>query len=188
MKHSDFYQKTKAIKEQEYAELYTAIKAHGNCYRWDLSAETDYPIIAVNVDGIFPNPADICVYKVSIENHALRIYGVDKEYGHEVDIKPEYAFAGHPSFIIDHIIPTNEVEAVTSAPEEDFPVAFITRHDVAFQGYDISDFTNDKMRELARKMGYAYLYNGYWEDMKTCAEAMGVPRKAGSNHQDKQQV
>lgn len=113
---------------------------------------------------------------------------MDNEYGYEVNVKAEDAFTGHLSFIIDHIVPTNEVEDVTSAPEEDFPVAFITRHDVVSQGYDISDFTNDKMRELARKMGYAYLYNGYWEDMKTCAEAMGVPPKAGSNHQDKQQL
>lgn len=112
MKHTDFLAQTRAIKAQEYKELHTAVQAHGGLYEWDLP-EGNYPIIAVNVESIAPEPMDIDIYKVSIENGILKIYGTDKEYGNDISFKPEDVFTGHLSFIIDYIPPNDSVDDVT---------------------------------------------------------------------------
>lgn len=116
MRHTDFLAQTRAIKAQEYKELYIAVEAHGGLYEWDLS-EGNYPIIAVNVESIAPEPMDIDIYKVSIENGILKIYGKDKEYGNEISFKPKDVFAGHLSFIIDYIPSTDSVDDVTCRNE-----------------------------------------------------------------------
>ena len=83
MKHTDFFARTRAIKAQEYKELYAAVEAHGGVYEWSLS-DRSHPIIAVNVNSICPNPMDMDIYKVSIQGGILKIYGEDKEYGNDV--------------------------------------------------------------------------------------------------------
>lgn len=111
MKHTDFFARTKAIKAEEYKELYAAVKLHGDSYKW--KPEEEHPIIAVNMDGILPLPADVEIYKVSIKNGRLKLYGIVKEYGNEVDFQPDEAFAGHLSSIIDYLPPVNGVDDVT---------------------------------------------------------------------------
>lgn len=112
MKHTDFFAKTRLIKRQEYQELYLAIKAHGGLYEWDMENE-DYPIIAVNVDCICPNPTDVCVTKAYIdENNELKLEGEDKEFGERVSFKWDDVFAGHLSSIIDYLPCTIKVSSV----------------------------------------------------------------------------
>lgn len=112
MKHTDFPAQTRAIKAQEYKELYIAVEAHGGLYEWDLS-EGNYPIIAVNVDNIAPEPMDLDIYKVLIKNDILKIHGKDKVYGNDISFKPKDVFTGHLSFIIDYIPATDNVDDVT---------------------------------------------------------------------------
>lgn len=104
MRHTDFYKLTKEIKLQEQRELKAAIKSVGGCYIWDIcDDEAEYPIIAVNMDGISPNPTDVEIYKVQIVNDVLEIKGITKESGEVVEFKPNDVFAGHLSYIIDYL-------------------------------------------------------------------------------------
>ena len=174
MKHTDFFAQTRAIKAQEYKELYAAVEAHGGVYEWDLTSGS-YPTIAVNVDCICPNPTDVDIYKVSIQEGVLKIYGEDKEYGNEIQSEPADAFTGHLSSIIDYILPAGDVEDVT-CPQESFPIMHISREDVASRGYDTSNISDEDMTELARKMGNAYCEDGYWEDMAIIADYLNIPK------------
>lgn len=174
MKHTDFFARTRAIKAQEYKELYAAVEAHGGVYEWSLS-DRSHPIIAVNVNSICPNPMDMDIYKVSIQGGILKIYGEDKEYGNDVPFNPEDVFAGHLSSIIDYIPATGDVEDVT-CQQESFPITHISRDDVASKGYDTSNTSDEDMNELARKMGNAYCEDGYWEDMAIIADYLNIPR------------
>lgn len=103
MKHTDFYKLTKEIKLQEQRELKAAIKSIGGCYEWNIyDDETEHPIIAVNVGGVFSTPTDVEIYKVQIVNDVLEIRGMDKNvYRGEVKFEPNDVFAGHLSYIID---------------------------------------------------------------------------------------
>lgn len=121
MKHTDFFARTRAIKRQEYQELYLAIKAHGGLYEWNTEDE-DYPIIAVNVDCICPNPTDVCVTKVYInEDDELKLEGEDKEFGEKINFKWDDVFAGHLSSIIDYLPCTTEVSSVKYTPSKAVP-------------------------------------------------------------------
>lgn len=111
MNHTDFFAWTRAIKAQEYQELYAVIELHGGSYEWE-QEDGECPIIAVNIDSIQPSPGDVIIYKTAIECGRLQLRGVEKEYGNEVDFNPEDAFAGHLSSIIDHLPPVNGVNDV----------------------------------------------------------------------------
>ena len=71
MKHTDFYCKVKEIKRQEQRELKEALKAHGGSYSWyneDIQEfEREYPCVAVNLNGINPNPMDVDIRSISID-------------------------------------------------------------------------------------------------------------------------
>lgn len=104
MKHTDFYKLTKEIKLQEQSELKAALKHLGGSYEWNIdNDDVEYPIIAVNVGGMCPNPTDVEIYKVQIVDDMLEIRGVDKESGDEVEFEPCDVFAGHLSYIIDYL-------------------------------------------------------------------------------------
>lgn len=119
MKHTDFFARTRKIKRQEYHELYLAVKAHGGSYEWSMEDNEDYPIIAVNVNSIYPNPTDVCVTKVYIDqDDSLRLEGEDKEYGEKIIFEWDDVFAGHLSSIIDHIPCTAEVSSVRYIPSK----------------------------------------------------------------------
>lgn len=102
MEHTDFFKKVRAIKAEEIKELCAAIKLHGGTYEWDIDNE-EHPIIAVNLDGIIPSPADVRICKMQITNGILKLYGIEKEFGNEVKFQPDEAFAGHLSSIIDYM-------------------------------------------------------------------------------------
>ena len=107
MKHSDFYSKINEIRKQECQELFAAVQAHNGCYEWKESEE--HPIIAVTPDNTIPNPIDVNVTKVWIENGILHLCGEEKNDGYEIEFKPDEVFAGHLSFIIDYIPETAEM-------------------------------------------------------------------------------
>lgn len=178
MKHTDFFTQTRAIKAKEYDELYAAIEAHGGIYEWDLASD-DYPIIAVNVESTCPNPTDVEIEKVFIENGMLRIRGKDKEYGENIRFEPTDVFAGHLSFIIDDIPSIGGVDDVTGR-QTDFPITTVSRDDVTASGYDTSNLSDEKMAELAKRMGDAYLDDGYWDDLKIIADQLNIPSVADS--------
>ncbi|WHX13683.1 hypothetical protein QMY64_24785 [Phocaeicola dorei] len=64
-------------------------------------------------------PADVLICRVAIENGNLRLYGVENEYGNEVNFQPDEAFAGHLSYIIDCLPPVNGVDDVTTLKTEE---------------------------------------------------------------------
>lgn len=119
MKHSDFRSLINEIKQKEYNELYKAIEAHGGSYSWwneideCFIEEVEHPIIAVNVNSMFPNPIDVEIRRVFIERGCLVIVGEDKEYGDLVHFLPGDVFAGHLSYVIDLIEQTETVDDVT---------------------------------------------------------------------------
>lgn len=118
MNHTDFFARTRAIKAKEYKELYAAIELHGGSYEWE-QEDGECPVIAVNIDSIQPSPADVIIYKAAIEDGRLQLRGVEKEYGNEVILEPDDAFAGHLSSIIDHIPPINGIDDVTFPSSEE---------------------------------------------------------------------
>ena len=121
MKHSDFSQLIHAIKKREYDELYRAVEAHGGIFAWwdeeteSFKEDIEHPIIAVNAEGLYPNPVDVEVRSVEIYKGTLCIEGEDKEYGNRMEFEPSDAFAGHLSFIIDLIPETAEVDDVSNS-------------------------------------------------------------------------
>lgn len=118
MNHTDFYARIRAIKEMEYRELYAAIELHGASYEWN-SNDGECPVIAVNTGSVQLAPADVLICRVTIENGNLRLYGVENEYGNEVNFQPDEAFAGHLSYIIDCLPPVNGVDDVTTLKTEE---------------------------------------------------------------------
>ena len=112
MKHTNFYELVENIKQQEYNELMTAVKAHGGSYKWD--DDDERPIIAVNANSCFPNPNDIEVCAISIVDGILKIDGVDKSEGYPIEFQTKDVFAGHLSYIIDYLPAIGRMDDVSS--------------------------------------------------------------------------
>ena len=98
--------------------MYAAIELHGASYEWN-SNDGECPVIAVNTGSVQLAPADVLICRVTIENGNLRLYGVENEYGNEVNFRPDEAFAGHLSYIIDCLPPVNGVDDVTTLKTEE---------------------------------------------------------------------
>lgn len=113
MEHTDFYCLVKRIKQMEYKEVFEAIQAHGGFYEWDVNSDS-YPIIAVNIDSICPNPMDVVITKAYVKNNILCLEGEDKEYGNPVQFSCDEVFAGHLSYILDYLPATSTVDSVKS--------------------------------------------------------------------------
>ena len=111
IQYSNFGSMIDAIKRQEYQEVKSAVEAHGGQYCWDVNA-SNYPIIAVNVNGYCPQPMDVCIKKVAIIDNRLELEGVDNEYGNPVKFSPSDVFAGHLSFIMDYLPATETITSV----------------------------------------------------------------------------
>ena len=122
MKHTDFYALVRDIKRKEQQELRQALEAHGGSYSWWNSNtgdwENEYPIVAVNVDNMCPEPMDIIIRSVFIVDGVFCFDAENKEYGHDVEVRASDFFPGHLSFIIDYIPATEDVDDVT-IPAED---------------------------------------------------------------------
>lgn len=178
MKHTDFYTLVQDIKRKEQEELCKALEAHGGSYSWVNSEGdyiTDYPIIAVNVDGICPNPTDVNIHSVYVDNGCLNFVGEDKESGEPIDFKACNVFAGHLSYIIDYIPETDTVKDVTIEPDE-IPIISLDRYDLEHCGFKSEQVTSDTMRRLAGKMYDSYLDNGFYQDLRENAIDLGIPR------------
>lgn len=116
MKHTDFSAQIRTIKAQEYKELFAAVETHGGFYEWELSNEKCL-ILVFYANCIYPNPREINIYKACIQDGVLKIYGKDREFGNDIQVRMEDVFAGHLSSIIDHIPPIVDVDDVT-CPQE----------------------------------------------------------------------
>lgn len=125
MKHTNFYPQLTEIKKKEYQELYQAIKAHGGEYSWGTEDEEgdwwfnlgDYPTVAVNTTGYIPQPMDICIRSVRIENDRIKLEGEDNEFGNRIEFRTDDVFAGHLSYITDLIPATEQVSEVKAVPK-----------------------------------------------------------------------
>lgn len=126
MKHTNFYPQLTEIKKKEYQELYQAIKAHGGEYSWGTEDGEgnwsfnlgDYPIFAINTTGYTPQPMDICIRSVRIENGRIKLEGEDNEFGNRIEFSTDDVFAGHLSYITDLIPATEQVSEVKAVPNE----------------------------------------------------------------------
>lgn len=102
MKHSDFYTKVSELKAKEQEKLKEAVMLRGGSYEW--GEEEEKPIVAVNIGGCCPHPADIEISKVSIGKYGeVILCGTEKEVCESPDFTPDDVFAGHLSHIIDYI-------------------------------------------------------------------------------------
>lgn len=113
MKHSDFQSLFDKISTLAYQELMRAVKAHGGVYEWNIGADNNFPIIAINPDTTEPEPQDVIINKVAIVDGELIVYGVDKKLGGPVDFEFRDIFIEHISVIIDEIPETNEISDVS---------------------------------------------------------------------------
>lgn len=164
MKHTDFYSKIQAIKEQELIELKKAVKAHGGSYKWD--DDNSRPIIAVNINNCCPNPQDVEIIKVAIVNNVLKIWGEDKEYGYPVDFNVHDVFAGHLSYIIESIPSIGETTDVSMYSENK---PYIPQVDDDVEVFDIDrryqkNDCSGKVIRIGKK--YVYVRIGNYKDIR----------------------
>lgn len=181
MKHTDFRSLVQDIKRKEQQELCRALEAHGGSYSWwnteeEGFVEDEHPIIAVNVNGMFPNPTDIEIRSVSVDNGHLIFVGEDKESGELVDFQAWDVFAGHLGFIIDLIPDADEINDVTM-PQDDFTIITVCRDDLISYGYDAEDLSDDEMRNVARVMGDLYSEYEYAEELCMAADKLNIAKK-----------
>lgn len=181
MKHTDFYLEIQKIKKQEQEELVEALKAHGGSYSW-YNEETkefadEYPCIAVNVDGTFPNPTDVIIHSVSIDHreHLLFVGEDKKDSWYLVDFEADDVFAGHLSYIIDLIPETNTVDDVTTR-EEGFVIASVSRDDLMDAGFDAENLSDQDMQNVANVMGDFYDNYGYRDDLLEAAHKLQLAK------------
>lgn len=59
---------------------------------------------------------------------------------------------------------------------EFFNITSVSRDDVNELNFDGANMTDAQMERLADKMENAYLANGYWDDLRLCAEYMEIPK------------
>lgn len=113
MKHTDFYDTLKGIKQHIVKEIEAAVKAHGGSFDW-IEQEVDAPIVAVNPDCAEPEPLDVIINKVSLdEDGFLVIDAVDKEYGEDIDIDVDDIFVEGLGYIIDYLPDASDTTDVT---------------------------------------------------------------------------
>lgn len=153
MKYSDFYSKAKELRQQECQEVIKALNAHGGSYQWN---SNNYPIIPINADKSCPCPQDIRIFKATVVNGNLELWGVDNEYGNPVEFNVSDVFAGYLSFIIDYIPATKEVSDV-SVSLKSKPFIPKVGDNVWIFNKDRRDNVNDRYGEVTR-IGKKYFY------------------------------
>ena len=113
MKHTDYYNTFESIRQHIVEEIKTAVIAHGGSFDW-IQNEVDAPIVAANPDTSEPEPLDIIINNVSLdEDGDLVIDAVDKEYGEDIDIDVDDIFVEHLGYIIDYMSDTESVSDVS---------------------------------------------------------------------------
>lgn len=185
MKHTDFYSQAQAIKTKSIQELAAALKAHGGTYTWrnpepdddeENEDDDDLPCIAFNLD--YAGPQDVIVLQASVSDEGhVSIIGRPKD-GYDDDTQeydPYEAFASHIEFLIDMIPETDKVHDV-SLPQEFFEISSVAREDLEEKGYDTSNVTDAQMRNLAKRLGNAYVENEFWIDLEIIADYLEIPK------------
>lgn len=113
MKHTDFYDTFKGIKQHIIKEIEAAVKAHGGSFDF-INEMVDAPIVAANPDNSDPEPLDVIIKKVSLdEDGFLVIEAADKEYGDDIDIDVDDIFVDHLGYIIDYLPNVGDTTDVT---------------------------------------------------------------------------
>ena len=120
MKHSNFYELVQKCKARELKELKAALKAWGGTFNFQEQEGYGQPIIAVNMNGFDPEPCDVYVESLELdEQDHITIHCSMKQWGHEVDIDVDDIFAGELEYIIDCIPETDTVKDVSIPFAED---------------------------------------------------------------------
>ena len=57
-----------------------------------------------------------------------------------------------------------------------FKITSVCRADLESAGFNVSNVDDSQMAELASKMADSYCDFGFWEDLKTLAEDMGIKK------------
>lgn len=153
MKYSNFYTKAKELRQQECEEVIKALNAHGGSYQWN---SNNYPIIPINADKSCPFSQDIRIFRATVVNGNLELWGVDNKYGNPVEFNVSDVFAGYLSFIIDYIPETKEVSDV-SGSQKDKPFIPKIGACVWIFNKDRRDKANDRYGEITR-VGKKYFY------------------------------
>ena len=63
----------------------------------------------------------------------------------------------------------------TNNDSEFFKVSYIHRDDLKFKGFDVSNVTDEDMRDIATVMNDVYLDGEFWDDLEYAADKIGVP-------------
>lgn len=79
----------------------------------------------------------------------------------------------HSNGIVQAFVEVNNL----TLQSEYFPITSLSRSDLEWKGYDLSNVDDDEIERIANKMGNAYLDNGYWEDLVAIADFENIPRK-----------
>lgn len=103
MKHTDFYDTFKRIRQHIIDEIVAAIKAHGGEYSWKEIGEC--PIVAANPDTSEPEPLDVCIWSIKLDaDDTISFQATGKEYGEDMDYLSVYdIFVEHLVFILDYM-------------------------------------------------------------------------------------
>lgn len=59
----------------------------------------------------------------------------------------------------------------------EFPITTICKEDVETAGFDVSNITEEQLQNIANDMEDMYLRDGFWHDLRTSAEEIGIPKK-----------
>lgn len=113
MKHTDFYNTFMSIRHHIIDEIKEAVKAHGGEYIWEDSDE--YPIVAANPDSFDPEPLDVCIKSIKLdEDGYLSIQATGKQTGEDMDFMSiKDIFVEHLGYILDYMKETPEVSDVS---------------------------------------------------------------------------
>lgn len=112
MKHTNFYALVQGIQDLEIKELTEAVKAHGGVYEWQEDEEK--PIVAANPYSCEPQPVDIKITRVYLQDDSLCIEGVDNQDNVSVEFCITDIFVGQISFIIDYIPEISSCNNITT--------------------------------------------------------------------------
>lgn len=61
--------------------------------------------------------------------------------------------------------------------KEHFAITSVSREDLEARGYETENVDDETMERLASKMSDAYCDNGFWVDLETLADHLGIPKK-----------
>lgn len=113
MKHTDFYETFKHIRDHIIDEIKAAIIVHGGEYIWEATDEC--PIVAANPDTSEPEPLDVCILGIKFDSDGdIVIKAIGKEYGEDMGyLSLDDIFVEHLGFIIDYMDDTPKISNVS---------------------------------------------------------------------------